>query len=82
MDQENIIRPKAKSISGFQRSLRSKEMGVFGALVVMTILMSFLNRNCSDAPGQSREKSWNIRRTAQCRFQGFKGANIILASSG
>jgi ribose transport system permease protein len=44
MAQETVMQSKVKSISGFQRALKSKEMGVFGALVVLTILMSFLNQ--------------------------------------
>jgi ribose transport system permease protein len=44
MAQENVMQSKDKSISGFQRALKTKEMGVFGALVVLTILMSFLNQ--------------------------------------
>jgi len=44
MEKEKMIQPGSKSSSGWQRALRSKETGVLGALVVLTILMSFLNQ--------------------------------------
>src|SRR5664280_2647756 len=42
MAQERVV--QTKSSTNFQRLLRTKEIGVLGALVVLTILMSFLNQ--------------------------------------
>ena len=44
MAQEKVIQSNNKSSSGLQRLLKTKEMGVLGALVVLTVLMSFLNQ--------------------------------------
>ncbi len=44
MAQEKVIQSNNKSIIGLQRLLKTKEIGVLGALVVLTILMSFLNQ--------------------------------------
>ena len=42
MTQEKIV--QRTSSTSFQRVLKSKEFGVFGALVVLTVVMSFLNQ--------------------------------------
>jgi ribose transport system permease protein len=43
MVEEKVAKPRAKSSSALQRLLKTKEMGVLGALIVLTIAMSFLN---------------------------------------
>lgn len=43
MVQEKIVQSNTKSSSNFQRALKSKEAGVFGALVILTLVMSFLS---------------------------------------
>lgn len=43
MVQDKAVQPRAKSSSALQRLLKTKEMGVLGALIVLTIAMSFLN---------------------------------------
>jgi ribose transport system permease protein len=43
MVQDKVVQPRAKSSSALQRLLKTKEMGVLGALIVLTIAMSFLN---------------------------------------
>jgi ribose transport system permease protein len=44
MAQEKAVPTRQKASTGLQRALTSKEMGVLGALIVLTILMSFLNK--------------------------------------
>jgi len=39
MAQEPVMQSKIKPISGFHGALKTKEMGVFGALGVLSILM-------------------------------------------
>jgi ribose transport system permease protein len=44
MTQVKAVQSNNKSSTGLQRLLKTKEVGVLGALVVLTILMSFLNQ--------------------------------------
>lgn len=44
MAQDKAVQSNNKSSTGLQRALKTKEMGVLGALVVLTVLMSFLNQ--------------------------------------
>ena len=44
MAQDKSVQSNNKSSTGLQRLLKTKEIGVLGALVVLTILMSFLNQ--------------------------------------
>lgn len=44
MAQQILAKPRVSSSSSLQRLLKTKEMGVLGALVILTIIMSFLNQ--------------------------------------